>query len=190
MGAVLRFDRSFPKCLRQISLSERPTPLARVDRMYVRAIQGMRALRPRPNPRATGPMEGRKYARRQRQSCKRPKLNSVEQAAIVEKIQFIRREGRDYNLRCQASHEMQDTKEGERRRQRIATLQADLMQVQAQLGDVNRSIRAQKPSQVVERRTRARKELKFVRTIFCKCFVEMIRRLHPDSFYERNSKGS
>jgi hypothetical protein len=82
-----------------------------------------------------------------------------EQARIVEEIESVRREGRDYGLRAQSTHEVQDPKEGERRCQRIATLQASLLEVQSQLGETNRAIRSQKPSQIVNGQERARREL-------------------------------
>ena len=79
-----------------------------------------------------------------------------EQTSILTEIQSVRREARDYNLRVQTTHEVQDQKAALRRRERIATLQGNLMKVQAELGEVNRSIRAQKPSQLAHSRESAR----------------------------------
>jgi hypothetical protein len=87
----------------------------------------------------------------------KPELEA-QQTAIVKQIQEPRLEARNYSLRCQQTHEVQDQKEALRRRNRIATLQTNLMKVQAELGEVNRSIRAQKPSsQIAQGRERARR---------------------------------
>jgi hypothetical protein len=109
----------------------------------------------------------------------------AEQTQIVEQIQTIRREGRDYSLRVQSTHEVQDQKEGERRRERIAELQSALMRVQAELGEVNRSIRARKPSQLVHSRERARKQLEERHVDF----LAMFHRVASDSLDPRQVKA-
>jgi hypothetical protein len=83
----------------------------------------------------------------------------AEQTKVVGQIQEIRLAAKNYSLRCQATREPQDQKEGERRRQRIAELQKSLMDVQEKLGAVNRTLRAAKPSQVAHSRERVRREL-------------------------------
>jgi hypothetical protein len=65
-----------------------------------------------------------------------------EQATIIAQIQAVRLEARDYSLHCQTTHEVQVQKESLRRRERIATLQGNLLKVQAELGEDNRSLRA------------------------------------------------
>jgi hypothetical protein len=86
-------------------------------------------------------------------------------------------------LRVQQTREAQDPKEAERRRQRIGELQAALMKVQAELGEVNRSLRAQKPSQVVERRTRARREFEQRQADYLAMFYQIARdSLDPRQF--------
>jgi chromosome segregation ATPase len=107
----------------------------------------------------------------------------AEQTKLVEEIQRIRLEAKNYSLHCQATREPQDQKESERRRQRIATLQADLMRAQAELGEVNRSLRAQKPSQVAHSRERARQQLEQRYNDFLATFHQIARdSLDPRQF--------
>jgi hypothetical protein len=107
----------------------------------------------------------------------------AEQTGIVAQIQAIRIAARDYSLRCQTTREPQDQKESEHRRQRIAELQSSLMRVQAQLGEVNRSLRRQKPSQVAQGRARARKEFEARQNDFLAMFHQIARdSLDPRQF--------
>jgi hypothetical protein len=106
-----------------------------------------------------------------------------EQARIIEQIQAVRHEARDYSLRCQATREPQDQKESERRRGRIAELQSSLMSVQAELGQINRNLRSQKPAQLAEARARARRELEEKRNDFLEAFWQIARdSLDPRQF--------
>jgi hypothetical protein len=106
-----------------------------------------------------------------------------EQAGIVSEIQTIRKEARDYNLRCQASHEPQDVKQAQRRRERISELQSALMDVQGRLGEVNRGLRAQKPSQIAGGRVRARQEAERRENDFLNMFYQICKdSLHPKQF--------
>jgi hypothetical protein len=61
------------------------------------------------------------------------------------------------------------------RRRRIAELQSSLMRVQAQLGEVNRSLRAQKPSQIADRRARAREQCEQLHNDFLAMFYQVTR---------------
>jgi hypothetical protein len=55
--------------------------------------------------------------------------------------------------------------------------------VQAELGEVNRSLRAQKPSQIADRRARARQELEAHQADFLAMFHMVARdSLHPQQF--------
>jgi hypothetical protein len=98
-----------------------------------------------------------------------------EQARIIEQIQAVRHEAKNYSLRVQTTHEPQDQKEAERRRQRIAELQNSLLDVQSRLGAVNRSLRAAKSSQATRRRERARQQLESRHNDFLAMFYQVAR---------------
>jgi hypothetical protein len=109
----------------------------------------------------------------------------AEQTRIVAAIQDVRREARDYSLKVQTTHEAQDQRESERRRERIAELQAALMRVQGELGETNRTIRSQKPSQIADTRERARRELEERHVDF----LAMFHRVASDSLDPRQVKA-
>jgi hypothetical protein len=105
------------------------------------------------------------------------------QARIVGEIQTIRREARDYSLRVGQSHEVQDPKEAERRRAKIAQLQGALMGVQSQLAEVNRALRANKPSQLAHARSLRRQEQDRRQSDFLAMFLQIARdSLDPRQF--------